>query len=74
MTVWGQSGNEKLSKNKNPSQNVINIVKGGNNLMMPGSEKDYNIIIDNLKKGLIKREDILHCASKAYESIELLNN
>ena len=42
--------------------------------MMPGSIKDYNLIIDNLKKGLIKREDLLHCASKVYESIELLNN
>ena len=41
--------------------------------MMPGNRKDYNIIIEKLSKGFLKREDLFQCSSKVYEMIKLLN-
>ncbi len=73
MTDWSPSDDSKIKTTKYSSQHIFNIIKGGNNIMMPGSKKDYNIIIDNLEKSLITREDLLQCSSKVYETIKLLN-
>ena len=73
MTDWSPSDDSKIKTTKYSSQHIFNIIKGGNNIMMPGTRKDYNIIIDNLKKSLITREDLLQCSSKVYETIKLLN-
>ena len=40
---------------------------------MPGSPIDYNILIEKLNQKELSRDDLLHCASKVYEAIELLN-
>ena len=73
MTDWSSSDDSIINTTKYRSQHILNIIKGGNNLMMPGSSKDYNIIIDKLEKELITREDLLQCSSKVYETIKLLN-
>ena len=73
MTDWSHSGMREYKKSKHPSQNVFNIIKGGNNIMMPGGKRDYNILIDKLNKKMLTRDDLLHCASKVYETIQLLN-
>ena len=41
--------------------------------MMPGSRKEYNILMKKLNKNLLTRNDLLICASKVYKTIELLN-
>ena len=40
---------------------------------MPGSKIDYDELVDKLNKKLLDRNDLFHCASKVYETIELLN-
>ena len=73
MTDWSVSSKPKANISKNPPQNVFNIIKGRNNLMMPGSKKEYNILMEKLNKKLLTRNDLLICASKVFETIELLN-
>ena len=41
--------------------------------MMPGGENDYNLLMEKLNDELLTRDDLLNCASKVYEIIELLN-
>ena len=74
MTDWSISGYPQSQSSIYPSQNVFDNIKGGNNIMMPGSEIDYNILMDKLNEKLLTRDDLLHCASKVYETVELLNN
>ena len=72
ITDWLVKGMENdFSKYK--AQNAFDNIKGGNNLIMPGSEIDYNILIEKLNQNLLTRDDLLHCSSKVYETIELLN-
>ena len=73
MSDWSISGHPHSKSSIYPSQNVFDNIKGGNNLMMPGSEFDYNILIDKLNQKLLTRDSLLYCASKVYETIELLN-
>lgn len=73
MTDWSSSSVPNANISKNAPQNVFNIIKGRNNLMMPGSRKEYNILMEKLKKNLLTRNDLLICASKVYKAIELLN-
>ena len=40
--------------------------------MMPGSKKDYNLTLEKLKENELSRNDLLICASKVYEAVELL--
>ena len=72
MSDWSISGlNESGGKYR--KQNIFGIIKGGNNIMMPGSDIDYDILIDKLNEKLITRDDLLQCSSKVYETIKLLN-
>ena len=73
MTDWSHSGRIQFLASKNQPQSAFKIIKGGNNLMMPGDIKDYNILINKLNDKLLTRDDLLHCASKVYETILLLN-
>jgi len=72
MSDWSMSELNELGE-KYRKQNIFGIIKGGNNIMMPGSDIDYSILINKLSEKLITRDDLLHCASKVYETIELLN-
>ena len=58
---------------KNPPQNAYEIIKGGTNIMMPGGQNDYDLLIQKISEELLTKDDLLRCASKVYETIELLN-
>jgi beta-glucosidase len=73
MTDFSITGMHDIESSKYPAQNVFENIKGGTNIMMPGSPIDYNILIEKLNQKELSREDLLHCASKVYEAIELLN-
>jgi beta-glucosidase len=73
MTDWSTSSKLNAHISKNAPQNVFYIIKGRNNLIMPGSTNEYNILMKKLKKKLLTRNDLLICASKVYKTIELLN-
>ena len=73
MTDWSITGMHDVKLSKYPAQNVYENIKGGTNIMMPGSPIDYNILIEKLNQKELSREDLLHCASKVYEITELLN-
>ena len=73
MSDWTISGLHDSETSKYMSQNVFNNIKGGNNLMMPGSEIDYNILIEKYNEKLLSKNDLLNSASKVYETLELLN-
>ena len=73
MTDWISSGHIEYKTSVYPSQFVNSIIKAGNNIIMPGNIKDYNLILQKIKEKEMRREDLYHCASKVYETIELLN-
>ena len=72
MTDWSTSGSVNFKTAKYPPQYSYKILKAGNNIMMPGSKKDYNLTLEKLKENELSRNDLLICASKVYEAIELL--
>ena len=73
MTDWSHSFYSEFEISKYPPQSAFEIIKGGNNIMMPGGENDYNLLMEKLNDELLTRDDLLNCASKVYEIIELLN-
>ena len=73
MTDWTKSGQMDFGTSKYPGQYVHKIIKAGNNIMMSGSKKDYKLILKKLDQNKLTRDDLLMCASKVYETIELLN-
>ena len=73
MTDWSHSFYSEYKTSKYPPQNSFNIIKAGNNLMMPGGKDDYDLLIEKLNAKLLNRDDLLRCASKVYEIIQMLN-
>ena len=73
MTDWSHSFRTEFETSKYPSQNAFDIIKGGANIMMPGGEDDYNLLIEKINAELLSRDDLLRCASKVYEITKLLN-
>ena len=73
MSDWITSGQIDLKVSIYPSEFIYNIIKAGNNIMMPGSKIDYDLILEKLKENVLTRDDLLRCASKVYETIKLLN-
>ena len=73
MTDWSHTGRMHFLASKNPPQFAFEIIKGGNNLIMPGDKSDYNELTLKLNDKLLTRDDLLRCASKVYETILLLN-
>jgi beta-glucosidase len=73
MTDWSHSFVSEFNISKYPPQNSFDIIKAGNNIMMPGGDNDYDLLLEKLKSELLTRDDLLSCASKVYEIIELLN-
>jgi len=74
MTDWSHSYRSDYNASKYPPQNAFDIIKGGVNVMMPGGQNDYDLIIEKIKAELLTRDDLLQCASKVYEITKLLNN
>ena len=73
MTDWSHSYYTEFQASKYPPQNAFDIIKGGVNVMMPGGQNDYDLVIEKLEGELLTRDDLLQCASKVYEITELLN-
>ena len=74
MTDWIRSGQTEYKTAHFPSQFVNATIKAGNNILMPGSETDFQLILQKLSEKELTRDDLLMCASKVYETIELLKN
>ena len=72
MTDWSTSGGKQFLKTKNPSQNAINIIRAGVDIMMPGSKIDYDILKRKFEENLLDKNDLLRCAGKVYETIKLI--
>ena len=73
MSDWIYSNFTAYKVSKHPAQNAMDNIKGGNNLHMGGDKNDYLLLVNSLKEGKLTRDDLLQCASKVYETIELLN-
>ena len=73
MTDWSHSYYSEFTTSKYPPQNAYEIIKGGNNIMMPGGSDDYDLLLGKLSEKMLTRDDLLCCASKVYETIEKLN-
>ena len=73
MTDWSHSYHNDYDAAKYSPQNAVDIIKGGVDIMMPGGIDDYNLIVEKLDEKLLTRDDLLRCASRVYETIELLN-
>ena len=73
MTDWSHTGRTHYLASKKPPLFAYDIIMGGVNIMMPGGKEDYEELVEKLNKKLLTRKDLLHCASKVYETIELLN-
>ena len=73
MTDWSHSYFSEFPTSKYPPQNAYEIIKGGNNIMMPGGADDYDLLMNKLSEKMLTRDDLLCCASKVYEMIEKLN-
>ena len=74
MSDWYSSNKVKLGVSNHPCQHAIPNIINGNNLQMgSGGKNDYNIIMKAVEDGLLTRDHLLECASKVYETIELLN-
>ena len=74
MTDWSHSYYSDFLSSKYAPQNAYEIIKGGNNIMMPGGDNDYELLITKLNEKILTRDDLLCCASKVYEMIEKLNS
>ena len=73
MNDWTKSGQMDFKISKYPPQYIFEAIKAGINIFMPGSKKDYDLILEKLDENELSRDDLLFCASKVYETIELLN-
>jgi len=73
MSDWFSSNEMKIGLSNHPSQNVVPNILGGNNLQMGGGKKDYDLIMKNIQEGNMNTINLLECASKVYDTIELLN-
>ena len=69
MTDWIKSGRSFSKKSKYPAPYASNNIKAGNDLTMPGSSKDFNDIVKEVKKGKLSKEDLIYSASRIYRSI-----
>ena len=73
MTDWIISGEQEFNSAKNPGQYSFNTLRAGVNIHMTGHKIDVDFINQKLKENVLKRDDLLRCGSKVYETIEMLN-
>ena len=73
MSDWYTSNELKIGSAHHPSQNAVPNIIGGNNLQMGGGKNDYDLIMRNVQEGKMNTFNLLECASKVYDTIELLN-
>ena len=73
MSDWYTSNQIKIGIANHPSQHAVPNILGGNNLQMGGGKKDYDLIMQSVEEGTMNSLNLLECASKVYDTIELLN-
>ena len=73
MSDWYSSNDIKIGLANHPAQHCVPNILAGNNLQMGGGKNDYDIIMKNIEEGNMNTLNLLECASKVYDTIELLN-
>ena len=73
MSDWYTSNQVKIGLANHPAQHAVPNILGGNNLQMGGGKNDYDLIMKSVQEGEITTSNLLECASKVYDTIELLN-
>ena len=63
----------KMGISYHPDQICSDNIKAGNNLQNEGLQKHLDNLMEAVKDGKVKREDLLESASIIYETIEKLN-
>ena len=63
----------KINISNHPDQICSDNIKAGNNLQNEGLKKHLDDLMEALKNGKVKREDLLESASIIFETIEKLN-
>ena len=73
MSDWFDSKDIKIGLSNYPNQHIVPNILGGNNLKMWGSKSDYDLVLKSIENGDLNTMNLLECASKVYDTIELLN-
>ena len=73
MSDWYTSNEFKIGLSNHPMQHAVPNILAGNNLQMGGGKNDYDIIMKSVQDGEMTTLNLLECASKVYDTIELLN-
>ena len=73
MSDWYTSNEVKIGIANHPNQHAVPNIIGGNNLQMGGGKNDYDLIMKSVQEGKMNTFNLLECASKVYDIIELLN-
>ena len=73
MSDWYTSNEVKIGLANHVCQNAVPNILGGNNLQMGGGKNDYDLIMKSVENGDLSTFNLLECASKVYDTIELLN-
>ena len=73
MSDWFGSNDVKIGLANYPNQHIVPNILGGNNLKMWGSKTDYDLVLKAIQEGKITTMNLLECASRVYDAIELLN-
>ena len=73
MSDWYTSNEIKIGLSNHPMQHAVPNILAGNNLQMGGGKNDYDLIMKSVQDGEMTTLNLLECASKVYDTIELLN-
>ena len=72
MSDWYESEDIPNKVSYYPSQMASFNIKAGNDLQMWGRKRDYEVVMQAVKDGVVTRDDLLETASRVYNTIELL--
>ncbi|SHI51054.1 glycoside hydrolase family 3 protein [Pseudobutyrivibrio xylanivorans] len=76
MTDWGTTGGGDMNPamdNKYGFSDSALCIKAGNDLIMPGSQEDVDLILEGLNNGVISRAELQKCALRIINQIWLNN-
>ena len=73
MSDWYTSNDVKIGLANHPAQHAVPNLIAGNNLQMGGGKNDYDLIVKAIQDGLLNTNNLLECAGRVYDIIELLN-
>ena len=72
MSDWYESEDIPNKVSYYQSQMASFNIKAGNDLQMWGRKRDYEVVMQAVKDGVVTRDDLLETASRVYNTIELL--